>query len=166
MKSIRTTFSALLVAIAACGAPQDEVSVAIGSPAPSFELEDLDGSAVASSTYSGRPALLNFWATWCQPCLKEEPELEALATSGQMAVVAIALDEKGAKTVAPHVEKHRPSFDILLGDQATFERFGGYTIPYSLLLDRQGKVLRIYRGPITRLEVEEDLRGAATPGVS
>ncbi|MCB1032350.1 MAG: redoxin domain-containing protein, partial [Acidobacteria bacterium] len=66
MKSIRTTFSALLVAIAACGAPQDEVSVAIGSPAPSFELEDLDGSAVASSTYSGRPALLNFWATWCQ----------------------------------------------------------------------------------------------------
>lgn len=155
----------LMLLLVSCGPPAAPTAVAVGAPAPSFELEDLEGTRVESATWKGRPTLINFWATWCQPCRKEKPELVALAEGGRIAVVGIALDEGGAETVAPFVEQHRPPYDILLGDKETFRRFGGYTIPYSLLVDRDGTVVEIYRAPVTRKRVEGDL-AAVTPAAS
>ncbi len=151
---------ALIFFLAGCGSPSDLPPVAVGAPAPTFELRDLEGTEVASADFSGSPTVINFWATWCAPCRKEKPELAALARAGEVAVVGVALDEKGAETVRPFVDKYQPPYAILLGDKATFQRFGGFSVPYSLLLDSDQKILKIYRGPVTKTRIERDLATA------
>ena len=147
-----------LLAFAACdsGVP---ARLGVGDAMPEFSLASLDGPEVDSSALAGEIVVLNFWATWCQPCLKEIPELEALSASGQR-VVGIALDTEGAPAVRPFVERHGMSYEILLGDQETFQRFGGIAIPYTLVLDRDQKIVAIHRSTATRAELEADIQGA------
>ncbi len=156
----------LLVAVGACGGGAQSAEVAVGSEAPEFELTALDGTTVDSRSLAGRPVVLNFWATWCMPCRKEIPELRSLAAESELQVVGIALDEEGEESVAPFVERYGIDYLVLLGDQTTFQRFNGYTIPYTLLLGADRKVLGIYRGPTTREAIERDLSAAAEAGTS
>ncbi len=147
----------------ACGGQSETVPVAVGRAAPEFALSALDGTNVDSLSLAGRPVVLNFWATWCMPCRKELPELRSLAAeSGEshLQVVGIALDEDGATSVGPFVKRHGIDYLVLLGNQETFQRFNGYTIPYTLLLGADRKVLGIYRGPTTRQAIERDLNRA------
>ena len=144
-----------LATLVACGSAPEPV--ALGAPAPDFSLASLDGAKVEAASLAGRPVVLNFWATWCLPCRKEIPELQELAAESELQVVGIALDEEGATSVAPFVEKLGIDYLVLLGDQSTFQRFNGYTIPYTLLLGADREVLGIYRGPTTREAIERDL---------
>lgn len=149
----------VVVLIAGCGGG-GPATVSIGEPAPSFELEALDGTTVASADFAGRPLLINFWATWCQPCLKEIPLLNEVAAERRVEVVAIALDEGGAATVAPFVARHGLRYPVLLGGQRVFERFGGFGIPYTLVLDAGHRVVAIHEGLTGREELERDLARA------
>ncbi|RMH17253.1 MAG: TlpA family protein disulfide reductase [Acidobacteria bacterium] len=148
--------AALGLALLACGAAE-RGRLHPGAPSPPFTLAALDGASFDSRSLAGRPAVLNFWATWCQPCWREIPELQALAREGRVAVVSIALDEEGARTVAPFVARRGIDYPVLLGDQELFRRFDGLTIPYTLLLDPAQRVARIYRGPTSRAAIEADL---------
>jgi thiol-disulfide isomerase/thioredoxin len=103
----------------------------------------------------------NFWATWCQPCLKEIPELKKLAAESKVQIVGIALDKSGLKAVGPFVERHGINYAILLGDQETFQRFDGFGIPHTLVLDSSYKVFKVYRGAVTREALEKDLQAIA-----
>ncbi len=153
----------LLGLLAACADP--EGGVRVGAQAPSFRLEALDGGRVDSRTLAGQAVVLNFWATWCQPCRKEIPVLQELAAEGRVRVVAIALDEEGARRVRPFVEKNGIEYTVLLGNREVFQRFDGLAIPYTLVLDGEGRVVSIYRGPARREDLARDLarvgRGAA-----
>lgn len=146
-----------------CGgaADMDEGEVAIGSRAPSFSLKSLDGTTVTSRSLEGNVVVLNFWATWCAPCAQEIPELKQVAASSGAKVIGIALDEDGPLTIKPFVERHGlgeiKNFTVLLGDQDLFQRFNGLGIPYTLVLDRSQRVVKIYRGPVTREALEKDL---------
>src|SRR5262249_7001775 len=115
-------------------------------------------ATVTNSTLEGDIVVLNFWATWCGPCVKEIPELNEVAGGSKAKVVGIALDEDGIKTVKPFVDRFNIKYTVLLGDQDLFQRFNGFGIPYTLVLDRSQRVVKIYRGPTTREALEQDLK--------
>lgn len=140
-----------------CGRIDAPAALEIGQPAPEFELPALDGGTVSSRSYLGQPLIVNFWATWCGPCLHEIPVLQEIERTAGVAVVAIALDEDGEAVVRPFVEKHRMEYTVLLGDPETFARYGGWAIPYTLLLDAAHNVVAIHRGLVSERTLERDL---------
>jgi len=126
-------------------------------PAPEIRLKDLNGKEVSLADYKGQVVLLNFWATWCDPCRVEIPwliDLQAKYASRGFTVVGVAMDEEGKSVVAPFIEKERfdvngkqlpMDYPILLGDDEASEKFGGILgYPTSFLISRDGKqVLKI-----------------------
>jgi len=140
---------ALLCGMMACTEPRQPM--AVGNALPTFALKNLEGETITHDRLAGKPLVLNFWATWCSPCLKEIPDLKAVAAESEVQVVGIALDEEGRRAVAPFVEAHGIPYPILLGNQEVFRRFDGFGIPYTLVVDAQQRVAKIYRG-VTDLE--------------
>jgi cytochrome c biogenesis protein CcmG/thiol:disulfide interchange protein DsbE len=89
--------------------------------------------------------------------MAEIPELSALAASGRAEVVGIALDSEGAAAVRPFIAEREIEYRVLLGDQDLFTRFNGFAIPYTLALDPSWRVVNLYRGPATLVELQRDL---------
>lgn len=148
----------VLVILAGCSASPSPENVVVGNLAPDFALTSLDGTTLNSSSLKGEVVVVNFWATWCQPCMTEIPELKEFAASSKVRVVGIALDENGLKAVKPFVENHQINYTVLLGNQDTFQQFNGLGIPYTLVLDRSQRIVKIYRGPATKASLEADLK--------
>jgi cytochrome c biogenesis protein CcmG, thiol:disulfide interchange protein DsbE len=147
--------------LGACGRTP---GVAVGSPAPEFALPGLDGALVDSASLGGEPVVLNFWATWCGPCRREVPDLQRLAAENGARVVGIALDRRGAETVKPFVERYGLDYTILLDDGAVAGRYGISGIPYTFVLAPSQEIVGIYRGTVSREELEAALRKAAAAG--
>src|SRR5215471_3699063 len=118
-------------------------AVAVGKRVPTFSLRSVDGSTVTSESLEGSPVILNFWATWCGPCMGEIPDLKQVADTSAARVIGIALDEGGAKAVKAFVERNGIKYTVLLGNQDLFQHFDGYAIPYTLVVDRSRKIVRI-----------------------
>ena len=135
--------------------PED---VVVGNTIPDFSLKSLDGKTVSKESLKGEVVVLNFWASWCGPCMGEIPELEQVAANSKARVVGIALDENGLETVKPFAESHQINYTVLLGDQDIFQQFNGVGIPYTLVLDRAQHIVKVYRGPVNRKLLEADLR--------
>jgi thiol-disulfide isomerase/thioredoxin len=143
-----------------CGGGGSEIrpeDVVVGNTVPDFSLKSLDGKTFNKSSLKGDVVVLNFWATWCQPCMSEIPELKEFAANSKVKVIGVALDETGWDTIKPFVESHGINYTVLLGDQDIFQQFNGVGIPYTLVLDRSQRIVKIYRGPATREALEEDL---------
>ena len=128
-------------------------------PAPEIRLKDLNGKEVALADYKGKVVLLNFWATWCDPCRVEIPwliDLQAKYASRGFTVVGVAMDEEGKSVVAPFIDKERfdvsgkklpIDYPILLGDDDAGEKFGGILgYPTSFLISRDGKQVMKIQG--------------------
>lgn len=156
----------LLVAVSLLGLTACRVDsnpdIQVGQPIPDFELPSLAGNVVASSSLHGKPVVLNFWATWCGPCVKEIPTLKTLARDSDVQVVTIAIDENGAADVQPFVDKHDIGYTVLLGDKAVFERFNGWAIPYTLVLDDSLQIVSLHRGYVSLRSLERNLRRAVS----
>jgi thiol-disulfide isomerase/thioredoxin len=126
-------------------------------PAPDVKLKDLNGKDVSLADYKGKVVLVNFWATWCDPCRVEIPwliDLQSKYASRGFTVVGVAMDEEGKSVVAPFIDQERFAvqgkqlpiqYPILLGDDDAGEKFGGILgYPTSFLISRDGKqVLKI-----------------------
>lgn len=162
-KTLTALTAVLLLAALACGTTEDP-EIRVGGPIPEFSLPLLDGGEVSNQTLAGRPAVINFWATWCRPCLKEIPALNTLATDSELRVVGIALDENGADAVRPFVKEHGIGYTVALGNEEVFSRFQGFAIPYTLVLDAESRVVSRYEGLIDLDQLERDLvRAFADP---
>ena len=121
----------------------------IAGMAPDFTRTDISGRAVHLRGYRGRLVLLNFWATWCEPCLAEIPEFIAwqgkYGASG-LQVIGISLDEE-AEPVKRAYAKYGLNYPVVIGDAPLAERFGGVLgLPLTLLIGPDGRIVGRYPG--------------------
>lgn len=131
-------------------------------PAPEFALKDSSGRTVTLKDYRGKVVLLDFWATWCTGCKKEIPwfsELQSKYGAKGFAVVGVSLDEGGWNVVKPFLADTKVPYPILLGDDATAQRYEIMNLPDTFLIDQQGKVAAVYRaGLVDKDDVEANIR--------
>ena len=111
--------------------------------APAFALSDLAGKPVRLEDYRGRVTLVNFWASWCEPCRAEFPHMMELyrQTSRKDFDIAAISDDVSASQMRAFVEEFRPPFPILVGHGRMKAAYHFRGLPYSVLLDRQGRVI-------------------------
>jgi len=134
-----------------------------GKDAPAVTLKNLEGKPVSLADYKGKAVLVNFWATWCQPCLLELPwfiQFQEKYGKDGFQVLAISLDEEGPKVVKPFVEKHNmKSLVVLMGEEKTPELFGGLLgLPTTFMVDRDGKLYSKHQGLVTKDDVEQEIQ--------
>jgi thiol-disulfide isomerase/thioredoxin len=140
-------------------AGEGAVSLPIGTQAPAATLEDLEGNPVELlDVVAGKPALIEFWATWCEQCEALQPQLDGIhATYGdQLNIVAVAVGvAQTPRRVQRHLEDHDPGYPYLFDSEgAAVRAYKAPTTAVVVLLDGAGKVVYTGAGP------GQDLRGA------
>ena len=129
----------------------------VGRPAPAIQLPTLAGGQASLSDYKGRPVVVNFWATWCEPCKQEMPALQAAADAHPDMVVLGVDNVESAVKVKPFVDQLGVRFPILLDeDGSVMERYQVTGLPTSFFIDRSGTLRSLYRGALT----EDTLRSS------
>lgn len=131
-----------------------------GSHRPDFSLADLSGRVRTMSEWDGQVVAVNFWASWCAPCLQEIPELvdlQARYGSRGLQIVGIALQKP--EELGKFVNEYKMNYPVLAGEGpviAIAETFGNTigALPYTVIIDRTGKIVFVKAGPVTGLEVE------------
>ncbi|MDA1342791.1 MAG: TlpA disulfide reductase family protein [Proteobacteria bacterium] len=126
-----------------------------------FSLPDLSGKQRNIKEWQGKVLVINFWATWCPPCLKEMPEFEALHTEYEkkgLQFIGIALDD--AEPVKEFIASKKITYPILLGeDQGTklAHDLGNIinTVPFTIIVNKQGLVVKSQMGELSRKQLLE-----------
>jgi thiol-disulfide isomerase/thioredoxin len=144
-----------------------------GEPAPDISVKDLDDKSVTLADYKGKVVLVNFWATWCDPCREEIPwliEMQDKYGPKGFTVLGVAMDEEGKPVVAPFVAKERydvkgqklpMNYPIVIGNEGVAEKFGGLLgYPTSVLISKDGKQLKRVTGIINEEEISKLIEGA------
>ena len=128
------------------------VSQALGEVAPNFTLRDINNQNVSLADQKGKVVLLNFWATWCQPCRAEHSKLELmykeLKPKGLEILAVSADDARSSSQVKPMVVRAGISFPVLL-DPATSvvsQYNPAKALPYNVIIDRAGKIRQVHQG--------------------
>ncbi|WP_028562326.1 redoxin domain-containing protein [Paenibacillus pinihumi] len=122
-----------------------------GDAAPPFELTDLSGDKLKLSDLKGQGVLLNFWASWCNPCVNELPLLnEAYKLTG-VPVLAINVGEK-EEAVRKFAERYELAFPVLLDREMKIkQQYRVAGMPLTLLVDAQGKLVARHEGELTEM---------------
>lgn len=126
-----------------------------------FVLTDFDGKEVASREFTGKILVVDFWATWCQPCIKEIPEYNALQKKhgGKFfQMVGITVDSGDLQSVKPFISRYGIEYPVYMGNEEVKAYFGGIIVyPTTFVVDQDGKILRKYMGsrPGKAREIED-----------
>lgn len=165
-------FTAFAVTIAACGGgttadrPDDSTDSATTSAAPSgpavpdAEVDDFDGQATSLRDHVGTPVVVNFWASWCPPCIAEMPDLEAVhqAAAGDVTFIGINTQDTAEQAEAL-VGETGVSYQLLRDpDGALFQAFGVFGMPSTFYVDADGTIVDRHTGLLTRDALVDDLR--------
>lgn len=175
----------LLAALAACkpGAGPAQPPVATPAPAaqpdpapaakpaasvqrPRLRVATLDGKTFDLAEQRGKWTIVNFWATWCGPCLKEMPELSALdAMREHIVVVGLAYEDTTPEAMQAFIKEHPVVYPIALVDvydpPEDFETPRG--LPMTYIIGPDGAVAKQYMGPVTARMIEDDIAKAGGP---
>lgn len=139
-----------------------------GQVAPDFTLQALDGKTVRLSDFRGKAVLLNFWATWCQPCKIEMPwfvELQKQYGPEGLQVVGVAMDDAGPEEIAKFAKELGVGYLILVGKESVGDAYGGLPfLPATFYIDRDGKVVDKVFGLKGRGEIEDNIKKALAEG--
>ena len=130
--------------------------------APSFTLQDLNSKQVSLSDFKGKVVILDFWATWCPPCVKEIPhfvELYEQYKGEKFTIVGISLDRQGVSVVKPFVQKYQVNYPILMTDGQVDKAYGGIaSIPTTFIIDSAGNIRHKYIGYRDKAVFETDIK--------
>lgn len=143
-------------------------------PVPGFTLESPEGKPVRLADFRGRFVLLNFWATWCPPCVKEMPSMQRLSDHFKdrpFVVLGISLDVEGASKVRPFIKRLGVTFPIALDPTSRVsEKYGARELPATFLIDPMGRVIMAAKGERDWFSPEivgylEEVVPVSTPGI-
>jgi cytochrome c biogenesis protein CcmG, thiol:disulfide interchange protein DsbE len=116
-----------------------------GYIAPRFSLRNLKGNLEGLDDHSGKVIIVNFWATWCVPCVKEMPSFEILYRryrSQGLILLAVSLDKDDSTKVQEFADKYKLSFPVLLDTEGVAEKlYPSFSIPFTYVIDKQGRVV-------------------------
>ncbi|NOT14696.1 MAG: TlpA family protein disulfide reductase [Methylotenera sp.] len=123
-----------------------------------FLLKDMQGKSHQLSQYKGKWVLVNYWATWCPPCLEEIPDLVNLydqRKNQDLMVLGVVFDYKQIKEVTDYVDDMLISYPIILGDnQAVYQIGSAQALPTTYLYNPNGELVKVKRGVVTKQLIE------------
>ena len=151
-RSARWWCTGLLLCVLASGCANSAGGSAVqtGGPAPQLEGVDLEGRPLRLADLRGQVVLLNFWATWCIPCLEEIPDLERVASTlvpRGAQVVGANVDADDPTRLAAFAREHGITYPVVIATPRDVETYRLTVIPTTFLIDQQGVVRQRYRGP-------------------
>jgi thiol-disulfide isomerase/thioredoxin len=133
----------------ALGSGDSTQVAALGEPAPDFVAEVIDGGSFRLSEHTGKPVVINFWASWCAPCRTEIPDISEYAEANpEVSVVGIAVEdaEGPAREFAAEVGA---SYPLALGTDAIEDAYPRLGLPVTYVIDPDGTVAHVFNGIIT-----------------
>jgi cytochrome c biogenesis protein CcmG/thiol:disulfide interchange protein DsbE len=131
-----------------------------GTPAPALRLPGLDGAEVDLAALRGRPVVVNFWATWCEPCVREFPLLRSAAADhrGRRLVVVGVLTGDRPAAARAFVRRHRATWPVGLDPAATAAgRWGAVGLPHTYFVRVDGTLASHQLGELTRASLDRQL---------
>jgi cytochrome c-type biogenesis protein len=152
---------ALFAAVAMVGCVVENSGVG-GAPvraAPDFTLPDVHGTEFSLADYRGKTVVLDFWATWCVPCLYQIPVLNQYRArhrdSGEVVVIGVAVDVEGAEIVAPWIAEQGVEYLILIGDEGLSREYGAMGFPTIAVVNPDGEIAAMHAGIVDMDELED-----------
>lgn len=132
-----------------------------GQPAAPFSLPDLKGDTFDSASLNGKPAVINFFATWCPPCRGEIPgfvEVYEKYKGQGFVLVGISLDTDTREKLPAFVEEQKISYPVLLGDPSTARAYGGVSaIPTTFFIGKDGAIRNVHVGFMDKAAFEAEV---------
>ena len=124
-------------------------------------MRDMSGKTHALADYRGKWVVVNYWATWCPPCLEEIPDLIALHEQRKdVVVIGVALDFENAKEVARFVDDNLMSYPVVLGNDKIVAQIGPASVlPTTFVFNPAGQLVKTRRGLVTRKFLEKVISG-------
>jgi cytochrome c biogenesis protein CcmG, thiol:disulfide interchange protein DsbE len=139
--------------------------IAVGETAPDAAVERLDGDGeVSLADHRGKWVLLNFWASWCQPCRDEAPAIEKFSRENEDRLVVIGMDTEDLSGDArDFVREYGLTYEMLHdGDGGRKDAYGIFALPETFLIDPDGKLALIQRGPVDQRFLNERVKPLIT----
>ncbi len=148
----------------------DTVQASDIKPAPAVTFKNLDGADVTLAQYKGTVVLVNFWATWCDPCYIEIPwliEMQQKYAAKGFTILGVSMDEEGKAAVVPFLAKERfnvngqklpMNYPIVIGNDDVADKFGGLLgYPTTFLISKDGKIVKKVQGLISYEELTKEI---------
>lgn len=144
----------------------------VGTKAPAWTLNGLDGKAVQSADFKGKVVVFNFWATWCPPCVREIPdfvEVQKEFKDKGVVFIGVSVDkprskdkkdvEENKEKVKSFVDKMKINYPIVWGDSKVDKDYGGITgIPHTYVVDKKGVIRASHLGMISKKDLLKSLK--------